>query len=207
MIRKSEAYQDSKVVLVGDICAGKTSILTQFYSHVFNTETDGTIGAEFVSKDVHTSIGDITLYIWDTAGQDQFQNVTHLYCRDACGAMIVFDLSSVPSFVDVEKWVDVLHSTDPTIPFILVGNKMDLNRAVSEDQIENVQAKLGGVKFLQTSAKTGDFVQEAFQNLVEIACERRSTPSVQDKIESERTVEIDPGAEKKDQPVEPQQCC
>jgi small GTP-binding protein len=196
-----------KVVMLGGSGVGKTTLVEQWCSERYDPLIGPTYSAAFRAVAVEFDAIDYTLQIWDTAGQDQFNSVAPLYCRDACAAMVVFDVTSLPSFVDLPKWIGILHERDPDIPFLLVGNKIDLPRTVSDAQVEKFRADFAGVELVQTSAKTGDFVPEAFAHLVEMACAHQSSPAVRAKKESSHSIDLPQSSARPDQPQSPAGCC
>ena len=118
-----------KVVMVGDSGVGKSNLLNRFTKNEFNPEANVTMGIEFASKFLKIE-GDQTYVkaqIWDTAGQERFRAITGAYYRNAVGAVLVYDLTSRPSFESMTKWIkEVRNNADPSIVMILVGNKSDL---------------------------------------------------------------------------------
>jgi Ras-related protein Rab-5C len=176
--------------MLGSTFVGKTTLVERWCSDRFDGNIAPTYAAAFRSVPVELDGADYSFQIWDTAGQEQFSEIAPMYCRDSVGAMIVFDLTSLPSFADIPHWVDILHRHDKDIPYVLVGNKMDLPRVVTESQIDNLLAQHTGVDFIQTSAKTGDFVTDAFAQLVTIAIDRLLTPAVSARRQTENSVEL-----------------
>jgi len=95
-----------KIVLTGDPNAGKSRIL-QRYVRGESSETKPTIGVEFTSKIVQTSDDKIVnLQIWDTAGSERFRSVTNHYYRGALGVILVFDITNLDSFCNLNFWLD-----------------------------------------------------------------------------------------------------
>ncbi len=141
-----------------------------------------TVGADFAVKQIEIKDADngdpitITFQIWDLAGQPQFKEVRKSFYNGAKGALVVFDMTNPESWKNVPHWIQELWSNNGSgrIPFILVGNKLDLKHTVKsyispktvnewkerfEKQYET------SVMYIQTSAKTGENVEEAFHAL------------------------------------------
>lgn len=118
------------------------------------------------------------LSLWDTAGQETYKSVTRSYFRGASGALLVFDLSRKATFAHVTDWLaDLRQIAEPDIVVILVGNKADLatgdggegegKREVSEAEA-SAWAKANGVlRYVETSAKSGEGVEVAFLAVAE----------------------------------------
>jgi small GTP-binding protein len=159
-----------KVVLVGDAEVGKTSLTTRF---AYGTFTDGyisTLGVDFIVKSLPLDNYIVKLQAWDTAGQERYAGVRPIYYRGARGALLVFDITTRQSFVNVDKWLEQIHKfSGPEVPIILVGNKIDLleSRVVTTDEVR-VYAAQKEMPFFETSAKTDYCVKDVFEKLAEL---------------------------------------
>ncbi|KAH0602322.1 uncharacterized protein H6S33_011236 [Morchella sextelata] len=168
----------AKVVNIGDSGCGKSSLTIRLCEGRFTPTHDVTIGVEFGSRiipcDPTSPLPNppkIKLQIWDTAGQESFRAITRSYFRGATGALLVYDITRRDTFTHVQGWLEELRgAAEPNISIILVGNKSDLAEGENgggkrEVGIEEAQewARVNGVKaVVETSAKTGEGVEEAF---------------------------------------------
>ncbi len=160
---------------------GKTSLMKQYVHNSFTPQYKATIGADFLSKEIISEEKLITMQIWDTAGQEKFQSVQGVFYKGSDACMLVFDLTSPPSFQNIHKWKEefLLHSNTAnpdTFPFVLVGNKADL---AEERKITSAKAlqwckENKGIPYYETSAKTAEKVREAFEDLAKRALVNRS---------------------------------
>lgn len=116
------------------------------------------------------------LSLWDTAGQETYKSVTRSYFRGASGALLVFDLSRRSTFLHVTDWLaDLRQIAEPDIVVVLVGNKADLvagegdegKREVSRREAEEWARKNGVLEYVETSAKSGENVENAFCRVAE----------------------------------------
>jgi Ras-related protein Rab-11A len=155
-----------KLILLGDISVGKSSILGRYIDNSFTEDYQCTLQVETKSKiidiDLNTSV---KMNIWDTVGQEKYRNLTRQYFRNCQGAIIVFDLTRKDSFDGVQKWIDELKDFSSNIPILIAGNKSDLinEREVNEDVIENfVKNKY---MYYDVSAKNGSNVSLAFDKI------------------------------------------
>jgi small GTP-binding protein len=156
-----------KIVVAGASGVGKTAIVNQLVNHTFEVESQPTIGVEFTSLSLQTDSESVKLQIWDTAGQERFRSVSKAYFRNALGAVLVFDLANKASFEELNAWINDLNSLcAPNAYVILVGNKADLagQRVVTEVEGRET-AKRYGLEYLETSAKSGDNIADAFVRL------------------------------------------
>jgi len=156
-----------KLLLIGDSGVGKTSVLFRFSEDNFNATFIATIGIDFKIRTIDISGKKIKLQIWDTAGQERFRTITTAYYRGAMGIMLVYDVTSEKSFNNINQWIDnITQHANADVEKMLLGNKADMNdqRQVSTE-IGKELAQSHGIKFMETSAKTGQNVDEAFRQL------------------------------------------
>jgi len=155
-----------KFCIVGNTSVGKSSILVQLTDKSFlGSSSDPTIGVEFGSRLIDLEDGrKIKLQIWDTAGQESFRAVTRSYYRGAEGCLLCFDVTNRRSFTDLHIWLEDLKQwAEEEVVIILVGNKVDSeSREVTKE--EGTQwAEQHGMEYIETSAKTGQGIEEAFE--------------------------------------------
>jgi small GTP-binding protein len=168
-----------KICLLGDGAVGKTALRERYLGKGFSSNYIMTIGADFAVKAVTVGERPAKFQIWDLAGQPRFSSVRALYYRGSMGALLIFDVTRPDSFINQRAWVDELWKSNGKgpVPIVLLGNKADL-RGQSGDEISNEQAlayaeKLSEetqatgfeIHYLETSAKTGQNVDDAFQLL------------------------------------------
>ncbi|PAV63218.1 hypothetical protein WR25_27031 [Diploscapter pachys] len=116
-----------KVVFVGDSAVGKTCFLHRFCYNRFKPLFNATIGVDFTVKTVQLKGRFIALQLWDTAGQERFRSITKQYFRKADGVILMFDVTSEQSFLNVRNWItSVKAGVDESTVMCLVGNKVDI---------------------------------------------------------------------------------
>ncbi|XP_014662867.1 PREDICTED: ras-related protein Rab-27A-like [Priapulus caudatus] len=174
-----------KFLALGDSGVGKTSFLYQYTDGVFNSKFISTVGIDFREKRVvHRSAGAdgfagrsqrVHLQLWDTAGQERFRSLTTAFFRDAMGFLVLFDLTSEQSLVNIRNWLDQLrtHAYCDNPDVVLCGNKCDLEdkRAVTEEKAKEV-AERYGLQYFETSAATGQNVAKATETLLDLVMVR-----------------------------------
>jgi Ras-related protein Rab-2A len=139
------------------------------------TSPDGVEGLPEPPRDTSaTPQKHMKLSLWDTAGQETYKSVTRSYFRGASGALLVFDLSRRQTFQHVTDWLsDLRQIAEPDIVVILVGNKADLTqqednkREVTKEEAEEWASKNGVMEYVETSAKSGENVENAFVRVAE----------------------------------------
>lgn len=151
-----------KIVLFGKAAVGKTSLFAWALRKPFDMHVGSTISAMFASRDFEVEGTVVKAQIWDTAGQERYASITKSYFQDACGALAVFDLTDPETLETMKEKVEVFQQTArPGAVVVLVGNKTDLDRRVSEEQGRAAATKLG-VMYVETSAKQLSGVEAAF---------------------------------------------
>jgi small GTP-binding protein len=156
-----------KVVVLGSSGVGKTSLVQRLTEQSFSSQIQSTVGVEFKTWLYQLPTGgEIKLNIWDTAGQERFRSVSKAYFRNAMGAILVFAIDSESSYAELDSWLADLHQAAmPNAAVLLVGNKTDAaNREITEEQAAEY-CKRHELEYLETSAKEGTGVQEAFARL------------------------------------------
>ena len=154
-----------KVCLFGPGNVGKTSLLIRYIKDFFNSDLKKTIGSSFLIKDVVIDEIDVRLLLWDIGGQDIFKKLRTIYFKGSNAAFGVFDVTDPQSLLKLPGWVSSIKKTvKKSIPMIIVGNKIDLERQVGRQEAEDLAKRLN-CDYLETSAKTGEKVEIAFENI------------------------------------------
>ncbi|KAJ1941198.1 Golgi to endosome transport [Kickxella alabastrina] len=157
----------AKLIIIGDMGCGKSSLLRQFTEEAFSDKTNHTIGVEFGTKVVEVDGERVKIQAWDTAGQERFRSVTRSYYRGSIGTLFVYDITNRETFLNLSKWMtDARQLTPPHSIFVLVGNKADreFQRAVTYEEAAEYAQK-NNMIFVEASAKTGEKVEATFLEL------------------------------------------
>ncbi|OHT04605.1 Ras-related protein Rab-5C [Tritrichomonas foetus] len=157
----------NKIVLVGESGVGKTSLVKRWTSHIFRENQSPTIGAAYTSVDYIYAGVNRQVQIWDTAGEEKYRSMAPIYSRGAYGALVVFDLTSRPTFLRIPEWIEVVDSARSMV-IVICGNKSDLEerREVSFEEASNF-CQTNNYRYFETSASNGSYVQEVFEEIVE----------------------------------------
>jgi len=151
-----------KVVLVGNFGVGKTSLTRRFVFQKFADEYLTTLGVKIDKKIMSLPDLQVNLIIWDIAGEVSQTKVPKSYYLGANGIIYVFDLTRPSTFKHISEDLDYIQQLLPNVPYILAGNKKDL---LSEEALKNTISELPLPCEYLTSAKTGECVEEIFQDL------------------------------------------
>lgn len=192
-----------KVLLVGDVGTGKTSIVQRYVHGAFSAHQKATVGVDFGLKVIKWDENvTVRLQIWDIAGQERFGKMTRVYYQDGVAALVVFDATRQSTFEATKKWKSDIDSKvtlpngDP-IPVILLANKIDLveegegwgKTSAEMDQICKTE---GYLAWFQTSAKENVGLDAAGRALVQEIIQK-----VGDTLEKDDDSGVDLSAPKK----------
>mmetsp|Transcript_26681 Transcript_26681/g.48061 ORF Transcript_26681/g.48061 Transcript_26681/m.48061 type:complete len:199 (-) Transcript_26681:1100-1696(-) len=152
-----------KLLIIGDSCVGKTSILLRFADDNFSTSHLATVGIDIKNKTFELDGENIRLQVWDSAGQERFHSIAASFYKGAMGILLVYDCTNEESFRNIGKWLHSIqtHGQDG-VQKVLLGNKCDLPNKVIPTHAGEQVAKEHGLKLFETSAKTNINVHEAF---------------------------------------------
>uniref|UniRef100_A0A8D0HRY6 small monomeric GTPase n=1 Tax=Sus scrofa TaxID=9823 RepID=A0A8D0HRY6_PIG len=154
-----------KLLALGDSGVGKTTFLYRYTDNKFNPKFITTVGIDFREKRVN----------YPLCFLGRFRSLTTAFFRDAMGFLLMFDLTSQQSFLNVRNWMSQLQANayceNPDI--VLIGNKADLpdQREVNERQARELADKYG-IPYFETSAATGQNVEKAVETLLDLIMKR-----------------------------------
>ncbi|KAH9589174.1 Small GTPase [Trypanosoma melophagium] len=217
-VPRSNDTATAKIVLLGESAVGKSSIALRFARNEFYPNQETTVGAAFLSRTVTVppssstassttanrtttttttttgasgtvSGGSVKYEIWDTAGQERYRSLAPIYYRGACGALVVYDITSADSLKKAQTWLHELRANaDPTLTILLLGNKKDLEslRQVSYEDGAALAEEEGVNGFFETSAKDNQNIEEVFIELAKMLLEHGLTSSTPGGINGAR---------------------
>ena len=158
-----------KILTLGDTTVGKSSIVLRFSEDKFDDNQFATIGIDFKTKYIKMGDYSVKVLIWDTAGQEKFQNIAKQYYKGANGVLLIYDICNRKSFERVDFWLKELkeYNRIDELFVCLVGNKIDLEdkRVISNEEGEKY-AKVNNINYFEVSAKSGKGVSELFNKAI-----------------------------------------
>lgn len=171
-----------KVIMVGPGGVGKSALTLQYMYGDFVQDYEPTKADSYRKKAPNHQID-----ILDTAGQEEYAAIRDCYYRNGEGFLCIFALTEPKAFeetVEFREQIVRVHEGEQNMPFILVGNKADLEekRMVSREAAE-ARARKWGVQYIETSAKTNDNVDKIFEQVVQLIIERKNAAKKLDKKE------------------------
>ena len=159
-----------KVILIGNLGAGKSSLMVRFADDTFDFDKEATVGVDFRSRVLEHNGNAVRLTIWDSAGEGRYSSLVPSFYRGTHGCVIVYNICERESFEGVQRWLNEFEAYCPNHRAVrmLVGNKIDQEvlRAVSEEE-GFAFAQRHRLLFMETSARSGQGVTMAFGKLVE----------------------------------------
>ena len=161
-----------KVTVIGDGSVGKTSLIQKFTQGTFQTDYIKTIGAQLTNYETEIDGYKIELIFWDIAGQDNFHFLRPSFYRSSRAAIIVYSLEENDlgrrSFEHITTWYKDVKQFCGEIPIIVFANKVDLinEKSLDKAKIQNLVKEHNFLGYYITSAKTGQGLEEAFNNLI-----------------------------------------
>ena len=182
--KNSKKKFEARIITLGDSAVGKTSLILRYSDNYFSSLYLSTAGIDSKIKIIKLENGvDIRVVLTDTAGQERYRNIASNYIKKADGILLVYNITDKDTFEGVKVWIkSIKEESGDSRPIILLGNKSDLNdkrmikKEVGEDFAENE-----GIKFYETSCKTGENVEKAINDLVKQIYEKsHSNPNGKD---------------------------
>ena len=154
-----------KVCMLGAYAVGKTSLVARFVRSIFSEKYHSTVGVKIDKKTVKIGERELSLILWDLAGEDDLYQVRMSYLRGSAGYLLVADglrRSTLEKALELQQRAE---DEVGTVPFILVINKLDVidDWEIEAADLSALTAK--GWEVVSTSAKTGVGVNEVFQAL------------------------------------------
>ncbi|CAG8519942.1 4259_t:CDS:2, partial [Ambispora leptoticha] len=199
-----------KILVIGDLGTGKTSIIKRYVHNIFSMHYKSTIGVDFALKVLQWSPDTVVrLQLWDIAGQERFGNMTKVYYKEALGALVVYDVTRSSTFDGVTKWKNDLDQKvslpeawgGGSIPVVLMGNKDGCSNKSESEMIKYCEEN-GFVRWFETSAKENHNVDEAARYLVSKILEIEQRNQGRPRQNQNGVIHID-----EDQQYTPNSCC
>ena len=154
----------AKIMLLGDIGVGKTSLARRYVFDKFDSDYKTTIGVDVLTHDLELGAQcdneTLRLVLWDTDGDFGSRIFETVYVAGASGAIIVSDASRPGTIVKMTSLFAHFEERFPGRPVLMIVNKIDLAPAPLE-----LEQRRSSADVTYTSAKTGAGVAEMFQTV------------------------------------------
>ena len=180
-----------KIVLLGDSGVGKTTILARWMTGKYYQSLKPTVGTNHQRKIVEIEQKNVELFIWDTAGQEQFHSLMPMYARNAAAIILVCSIDDTNSLNSIKEWIKIALESSPSQPaLVLAVNKIDKKDdfAFPETKVEEMYpTQFSGIFFV--SALTGENIETLFMHAAQQGYKTLNIPftgtSIQVKNEDE----------------------
>jgi len=151
--------------MLGTFAVGKTSLVSRFVKSIFSDKYHTTVGVKIDKKSVTLDGQEASLVLWDIHGEDEFQKIRQSYLRGTSGYLLVADGTRRSTLEAAESLQQNVEGVVGKVPFLLLLNKADLTEEweIEPGTIESLTAR--GWTVINTSAKSGQGVEEAFTTL------------------------------------------
>jgi small GTP-binding protein len=148
-----------KIILTGNFSVGKTSLFNRFINNQFDDKYITTIGVKVNKKNIELDGQEVSLVLWDVAGEVSQDKVPTSYFLGSHGIIYVFDLTRPTTWGNIASDLDYLANLLPYAVIRVVGNKRDL---VTDEELAHVKTQISAPWDILTSAKTGENVEALF---------------------------------------------
>ena len=195
-----------KIIILGSSKVGKTSIINRYFNHEFKENMLSTIGIDFKTKYFKFDDKKVKFNYIDTAGQEKFRAISVNYMKGTNGAILDFDITNKDSFELIKGWIDDINeNAEADIGKIIIGNKLDMsdNRQVLLEDAEELAKDLG-CEYFECSAKTGENINEALDEIAKLSYENYQNSENRHSI---RLASDSNNNDKKEQKEKKKKCC
>ena len=172
-----------RVVLLGEAGVGKTSLVRRYTENVFDEEYKQTIGTTFATKDIDVTGSDsdvrkVRLNVWDMGGQSTYRELRRQFMKGASAAIVVYDVTRPETFMAMNNWFESFKEVCPDSPVLISANKIDLagQRMVPQEPGRMLKDWFQA-EYFETSAKTGDEVNNVFSCTAEVVLDKALSES------------------------------
>lgn len=170
-MKKNEYAESFKVCIIGRYSVGKTALINRYITDLFTGDYKPTIATCFTEVCVPLRGKNISIKLWDTAGQEKFQSLTPLLLQDCDCVILVIDITIIDSFNYVDNWINnEWQSMNPLPILIICLNKCDLSPCFDLENVAELASSYN-IPVVQTSALSGANVSKLFQKAAEMLSE------------------------------------
>jgi len=163
-----------KIMILGDDSVGKTSLTIRYISGFYLEGLKLTIGVDFYSKTTNFRGKEVKLQIWDFGGEERYRFLLSQYFKRTNAALFLYDITNRLTLDHLRDYIQIIREHSGDIPIILVGTNLHLQakREVSKKEGILAAKKYNLSAFAEVSAKTGQNIDQLFENVIEILIER-----------------------------------
>ena len=178
--KAEEEKNQINILLVGDTNTGKTSFVKRLIFNKYDLTFVASIGVDFELKKIKYKNKIYTIRLFDTAGQERFKSITKSYFRLANAYFIFFDLSNKDSLNHIHNWIDLIKEYSEKSIFIILGNKDDLKKKISDEIINENLERYKDIIFIKISVSKNYNIKEVIERMIDLI-EKREEEEEEEK--------------------------
>ena len=171
--KENKFTKNLKIIIVGDMSTGKTSIIKKYLNNEFDETVQATIVPEFSKKIEKSNDVIFKIQFWDLPGQDRNPAITSVFCRDTHGIIYCCDINLLKSVENIKQWDESIkyYNDIEKTPKILLANKSDLLKDEKQKNdinniLKNISSELSCINYFITSAKTGKNINKSIDYFI-----------------------------------------
>jgi small GTP-binding protein len=178
MSRNSTSKFQFKLPIFGDAGVGKTTLTHRYLQGLFKESYHTTVGIDFFLKKFEIDGKNVSLQIWDFAGEEKFRFLLPGVMNGANGTIFMFDITRYVTFENLSNWFEVFKTANENhnqnVPALLVGSKTDLNgiRTVPSKEAKSFAQDKDLIGYIECSSKNGENVEELFRKITKTMMEK-----------------------------------
>ena len=180
-----------KLILIGDTSVGKTALLTRKKDNYYHDIYTSTLGVDFFFLNLTKDNNTIKVYIWDTAGQEKFSNLINVYFRNLDGVMLLYDITNINSFNNLNNWLEKISIYNKNyIPKLIVGTKCDLEKKRKVDETNVFEfVKNQNLPHILCSSKENINIDKTFNIIIDKMLENKVLKTNLEIVEIENNIQ------------------
>ena len=179
--KAEEEKNQINILLVGDTNTGKTSFVKRLIFNKYDLTFVASIGVDFELKKIKYKNKIYSIRLFDTAGQERFKSITKSYFRLANAYFIFFDLSNKDSLNHIHNWIDLIKEYSEKSIFIILGNKDDLKKKISDEIINENLERYKDIIFIKISVSKNYNIKEAIERMIDLIEKREEEEEEEEK--------------------------
>ena len=161
----AEPKLQKKICMLGAYAVGKTSLVSRFVRSIFSDKYLTTVGVKIDKKSLEIDNVNLSLILWDLAGEDDLYQVRMSYLRGSAGYLLIADGTRRATLDKALELHQRALAEIGEVPFTLVVNKLDVLEDWEIQESDLTSLSESGLQVVATSAKSGVGVEETFQAL------------------------------------------